>query len=245
MSDSRAAGFSAEQRASAYPPGIGEHFWLRSRDRIVREALQRIGAEAPVLDLGCGPGVTVRHLRASGVECRGVDLATYQPIPADLAGVLGYGQDAFALPLASRDAYRTLLLLDVLEHIADPLAFLRRCLDAFPRVAHLVVTLPARQELWSNYDEFYGHCRRYDRASAARLCADAGAEVIDCRYFFHALYPLLALQRLLSIGRSVEFAPVRHRRVHDLVARCLHLEARVLPGWLPGSSLLVTARGRR
>ncbi len=245
MSQARSSGFTEYQRVSAYPPGIEAHFWLQARSRILYDKLRRAGMAGPVLDLGCGPGITVRHLRNRGVECYGVDLVSYTPVVPDLAAALWYGQDPLALPAAWRARFRTLLMLDVLEHIVDPGEFLRHCVEAYPNLAHMLIALPARQELWSNYDVFYGHHRRYNRRSAALLCRSAGAEVIECGYFFHALYPVMALHRLLSIERSVELNPIRHHRLHALLASCFHLEEQWIPGAWLGSSVVVAARVRR
>lgn len=66
-----------------------------------------------------------------------------------------------------------------------------------------------------------------------------------CDYVFHALYPGLALQRLLAGARGVEFAPIRHRRLHRLLAALLYADARWLPGRLPGTSVLVVAGAGR
>ena len=238
------SGFTENQKASAYPPGIEGHFWLQSRCRIVCDKIRTAGAASPVLDLGCGPGITVDHLRRRGIECYGADLVTYRPVAPDLGGALWYGKDAFDLSASCRGRFGTVLLLDVLEHILDPRAFVRRCIEAFPNVKHLLITLPARQELWSNYDEFYGHHRRYDLESAAELCREAGTEVIECGYFFHALYAAMALQRLLSVGRSVELNPIRHQHLHGILSLYFYLEEKLLPGAIPGSSLLITARVR-
>jgi SAM-dependent methyltransferase len=206
--------------------------------------LRAAGAAAPILDVGCGPGATVHYLRERGLECAGVDLSRYDPVAPALASVLRYGVDVLALPTAERERVRTVLLLDVLEHLREPSAFLRRCVGALPRLGHFVITVPARQELWSNYDAYYGHLRRYDRASAAAICRDAGVDVLRCGYFFHALYPALALQRLCGIHRSVEFSPVRHDWWHRLVAALLYRDAVWMPGALPGSSLLLVGRAR-
>jgi SAM-dependent methyltransferase len=236
--------FTERQRADAYPAGIDDHYWLLSRNRVVLAALRRAGAEGPVLDVGCGPGTTVRYLRRHGLECTGADVAMYEPIVPTPAGVIRYGVDAFTLPLEERARVRTVLLLDVLEHLDEPSAFVRRCVDAFPALGHLLITVPARQELWSNYDTYYGHRRRYDRAGATAICQRAGVAVTGSGYFFHALYPVLALQRLFAVDRAVEFAPVRHRWWHRLVAAVLYRDGVWLPGALPGSSLLLVARPR-
>ena len=239
-----ASAFTADQRSGAYPAGIGAHYWHLTRNRVVLGALRTAGAAAPVLDIGCGPGTTVRYLRERGLDCTGADLAHYEATDPDLARAVRYGQDVFALPAAERDRVRTLLLLDVLEHLPEPSAFLRRCVEAFPRVGHLVITLPARQELWSNFDAHYGHVRRYDRPSATALCRDAHLDVRRCDYFFHALYPAIALQRLVAVARTVEFAAVRHRRWHRLLAALLYRDAVWVPGAVPGSSLLLVTRPR-
>jgi SAM-dependent methyltransferase len=234
--------FTERQRADAYPAGIDDHYWLLSRNRVVHTALRATGAEGPILDVGCGPGTTVRYLRRHGVECTGADVAVYEtsvPTPTDL---IRYGVDAFTLPIEERERVRTVLLLDVLEHLEEPSDFVRRCVEAFPALGHLLITVPARQELWSNYDTYYGHRRRYDRAAANAVCRRAGVAVLQCGYFFHALYPVLALQRLFAVDRSVEFAPVRHRWWHRLVAAVLYRDAVWLPGTVPGSSLLLVAR---
>src|SRR5207253_376768 len=82
----------------------------------------------------------------------------------------------------------TLLLLDVLEHLESPAAFLDECLARFPRCRRVLITLPGRMELWSNYDTYYGHFLRYDRRTAARLLPAGGWQMRGCGYFFHGLY---------------------------------------------------------
>lgn len=184
----------------------------------------------------------MQYLRENGLDCRGCDLSPYQPVTPALGAVIRYGVDAVDLPAAEREAVATLLLLDVLEHLREPAAFLRRAVAAFPRLRRVLITLPARPELWSNYDAFYGHHRRYDRAAAAALATDAGLVPLRCRYFYHALYLAMALQRLLGIERQVAFQPVRGDALHRLVAAGLYLDDLCLPGALPGTSVMVVAR---
>ena len=77
--------------------------------------------------------------------------------------------DARQLEVAQRNEVRTILLLDVIEHLEDPVAFLAELRSHFPALRHLLLTVPARQELFSNYDEFNGHFRRYDPALLREL----------------------------------------------------------------------------
>lgn len=234
--------FDEAQRANAYPPGIGEHFWLDARSRILQRKIAPVAAGKPVLDLGCGPGVTVAHLRRRGIDCWGCDLADYEPAEPGLRDVLWLGQDVFELPRAERERFRVLLLLDVLEHLPEPEGFLARCLAELPALEHVLVTLPARQELFGQYDEYYGHRCRYDLASAAALCASAKLAPTSSGYFFHALYPTMALQKVIARERSVVFPTARWPPWHRFLATLFALEERVVPRGLPGTSLYVLAR---
>jgi len=237
--------FDEAQRANAYPPGIGEHFWLEARSRIIHRKIGGLAAGKEVLDLGCGPGVTVAHLRARGLDCFGCDLARYAPAAPGLGDYLWLGQDVFALPRERRARFGVLLLLDVLEHLPEPQPFLARCLAELPAVEHVLVTVPARQELFGTYDAYYGHQRRYDLAGAEALCAAAGLEIVSSGYFFHVLYPTMALQKLIARERSVVFPTARWPPWHRFLATLFQLEERLVPRTIPGTSLYVLARARR
>jgi SAM-dependent methyltransferase len=241
MSDGPSA-YGAEQRASAYPEGTEFHFWGQARCRIVHAKLPPLARGEVVLDIGCGPGVTVEFLRRRGIDCAGCDLARYPERDAELARHLHYERDAFSLPSELADRVRVALLLDVVEHLADPALLLRRCAERFPALRHVILTVPARAELWSNHDVYYGHRRRYDRPSLRALCADAGLRVEEIGYLFHALHPVVGLAKLLLGRRRVQVRPVRMRRAHACLAWLFHCEARLVPGAVVGTSLYAVAR---
>jgi SAM-dependent methyltransferase len=236
-------GFTREQREEAYPRGIGAHAWFQGRNRILYGKLPEPARRGVVLDVGCGPGITVAHLRGKKIDCHGCDLATYEPEDPRQAGYLHYGTDALALPADFRSRVGTLLMLDVLEHLEDPKALLCDCIEAFPALEYLLITLPARMELWSDYDERYGHVARFDHRSVLDLCAVSGLEMISSGYFFHSLYGVLR-----AMGRGVagrEMHPPRLPFLHALIGGLLHLEEKLLPSRLPGSSLYALLRVTR
>ena len=189
-----------------------------------------------VLDVGCGRGLTVDALRREGLSCYGVELADVEPLPA-VREFVHAGQDAFALAEDLRRRVTTILLLDVLEHLPAPEEFLAECVRRFESLSRVVITVPARHELWSNYDEFYGHQRRYDRPAARALLAPVGTRRVAAGYFFHALYPALRLRMALGPGREVAVAAPRLRWPHRVLARAFDLEQRLLPASWYGTSL--------
>ena len=235
----RESAFTSAQYAEAYPDGIEAHYWHRARNRLVLEALRRLSANR-VLEIGCGRGIVVQFLRRHGIDCSGVELSPY-PAGVLLDSHIRTGVDCFELVQEERGAPDSLLLLDVIEHVDDPVGFMANIREAFPNAKQLVVTVPARGELWSNYDDHYGHLRRYERIGLAKDIAAAGFAVKQTEYFFHALYPPAWLASRVAGRRSTTLSAPSFAISHRMIEQILLIEQKVLPGWLWGTSLLAIA----
>jgi hypothetical protein len=237
--------FELDLYQQAYPDGYAKHYWHIARDRLVLDAVRRsTTAGSKCMEIGCGRGHFVTALREAGFDARGVELGR-PDVFATAAPFVRTGVSVAGLPAAERDDVNCVLLLDVIEHIEDAVGFLREVRASFHGLTSLVVTAPARPEIWSNYDEHYGHFRRYTSDSLRREISDAGFQVVDVRYFFRALYlAALALARL-GTKRGVVQATPRVAGVHRTIASALLLETALLPKGVYGSSLLgVAAAGR-
>ena len=165
-----------------------------------------------------------------------MELADVQPLP-DVRPFVYPSQDAFTLAEDLRRRVTVLLLLDVVEHLPAPEAFLAGCVLHFPSLARVVVTVPARPELWSNYDDYYGHIRRYDRGGLETLIRPVGPRGASAGYFFHALYPVMRAQLAAAAERPLAHQPPRWRWPHRVAARLFDLEERLLPARWYGTSL--------
>jgi hypothetical protein len=230
--------YDAEHHAKNYPPGIERLYWHRARNRILyRKLYPHLRPGEPVLEIGCASGVVVGYLRERGVLCDGVDLTPQVNVVPAALGHVRPGIDAFALAEDQRSRVRVLLLLDVLEHLPDPSDFLRRCDASFSGVEHILITLPARPEIWSNYDDYYRHYQRYTLESLAELRVPASFGLVDSGYFFHALYWLARGLQLFTKNRSTEVHAPAFPLVHELVGRAFDWEERLTNSSLPGSSL--------
>lgn len=237
--------FDSLQFALPYAPGVEKHFWNYARNRIIERVLGRISVKPSqdaklVLDVGCGPGIVVDYLRHAGLDCRGVELGDPQLRPG-LQDYVATGLDATQLPSALREQVGTILLLDVVEHIEDPGAFLQNLVAAFPHLKHVVVTVPARMELWSNYDEFYGHFLRYSRRTLLALARTAGLKPLELKYIFIGLYPVMWLLSRFVGKRSLESRPPSGlaARIHALIGNIFSMEERLpLIGCVPGTSVI-------
>ena len=76
------------------------------------------------------------------------------------------GEGELAPDLEPQDC---ILYLDVLEHIADDRAEMKRAAARLAPGGRLVVLAPAHQALFSVFDRAVGHHRRYDRKSLRAL----------------------------------------------------------------------------
>src|SRR5688500_1566672 len=130
--------FSPSQYESSYPDGGEKHWWPLARNRIVRSmVLDGQPAGGAILDVGCGRGFVVESLRAAGLHCDGVEAAHVEPI-AGAAPFVRSRMHADWLPEAERQRYDTILLLDVIEHLPDAVAFLRGLVAAFPALSRVI-----------------------------------------------------------------------------------------------------------
>lgn len=230
--------FTAEDFRDIYPAGIERHYWNHARNRIIHRHISRLAAPGEqVLDVGCGTGIVTAFLRARGVECQGCDLGHAAPVNPATAPFLRHGIDACDLDVETRRRVRVITLLDVLEHVENPRSLLERLLPSFPALRSVFFTVPARMDIWSNYDERNRHFRRYDRRSVRDLEVPGALQLAQSSYFFHALYVPARLMKLLGIDRQTRLNAPRLGLLHSIIAAGFVLEERVIPAAWPGSSM--------
>lgn len=173
------------------------HPWETSRVTALKSILKETLKEGlKVLDVGCGDGFVARELfRGTGVrDITGVDINLTEAQVNEFSG-LGDGiRYLNALP-PEKERYSLILLLDVIEHTPDDLAFLSDLVGKrLSPGGRVMITAPAFNSLMSSHDRFLGHRRRYSLGGIKALAAGAGLEVVSSGYLFTTLLPL----RLLS-----------------------------------------------
>lgn len=172
------------------------HWWFRARreilSRIVEETVPRGGS---ILDIGCGTGFMLEHLRrhydVHGLDDAGIAVELCHKKGLDFVerGLLGKTK----LP---RDAYDMVMFLDVIEHIDDDVGVLRAAEQVLAPNGSVLVTVPALNILWSEHDVVHHHRRRYDRHSLTTALRSAGLEPQWMSYFNTLLFPLVFAARM-------------------------------------------------
>jgi len=148
---------------------------------------------------------------------------------------MGYGLRA--------TGYGLILMLDVLEHLADPHAALRQAESLLARGGLLVITVPAFRLLWTNHDVLNHHVIRYRRGTLRPLVERAGLRIIEERYWYQWMCPVKLAQRIVEgIFRLRPSPPnIPGKWLNSLLYWVSRWEQKTLAGWgAPfGSSLLI------
>ncbi|WP_027521996.1 bifunctional 2-polyprenyl-6-hydroxyphenol methylase/3-demethylubiquinol 3-O-methyltransferase UbiG [Bradyrhizobium sp. Ec3.3] len=230
--------FSNNEFDEAFPPGYERHYWHRARSAIVKSYVQAFcDRRETLLEIGAARGYYVSGLRKAGFDVYGCDLG--DPWVHEEARPFVFLKTDFAsIDKDLRDRVTTVLLLDVLEHIEQPVTFIEAIFRAFPALRSLIITVPARQELWSNFDDHYRHFLRYDVAELRKLALPSRLSIKSYSYFFHALYVPALLQKKLGMNRATAFGPPKASWLHGLLGIAFWVESQLLPNYVYGTSLI-------
>jgi 2-polyprenyl-3-methyl-5-hydroxy-6-metoxy-1,4-benzoquinol methylase len=197
-----------------------EHFWYVGRRRAIESLLHFWTAARPdqpvrAVEIGSGTGGMLATLSSFSDS-----LTAIEPYPpaAEVARTRAPGVNVIQCDarefLASRLAsFELIAAFDVLEHIEDDQDVLNCFHAALVPGGAAVVSVPAMSVLWSSYDEFDLHFRRYNREDLVRKLVTAGFEVKKASYFFASLFPIVYFFRkvrdLLGCGAARQNADLK------------------------------------
>ena len=168
------------------------HWYYASKARALRRCLGP-GDPKRILDVGAGSGffskMLLRHTGAQRAVC--VDPG----YPRDWSEIHA-GKPLDFRRASPVDDVDLVLLMDVLEHVDDDVGLLRAYAAPARPGTRFVVSVPAFSWLWSAHDEFLEHRRRYTLNQVLEMLSGAGLSSPTGFYFFGALLPAVAAQRL-------------------------------------------------
>ncbi|MDX9755293.1 MAG: class I SAM-dependent methyltransferase [bacterium] len=156
---------------------------------------QSLGHPKRMLDIGCSAGKEVQVFLNCGWQAEGIDLDD---------DAVAYGQSR-GIPLrvgtvedleSRAGEFHLIVLLDVIEHIADPAGFLRRCQALLAPGGVLFLKTPCADSLphafvGSRWLEASEHLHFFSRKTLRHLVERSGLEWIACRQTMEAPTPFL------------------------------------------------------
>ncbi len=152
------------------------------------------------LDIGCGLGWLVGMLRERGIDASGLEPSEHMRA---LAAEVNPGTPIIAGTAEGADALVTnpvdsVLMIDVLEHIEDDAAQVRRVHRMLAPGGQFVVVVPAYQALFGERDRQMGHYRRYSLGGLRALLEANGFSVERLRYWNAlAVLPYFVAEKVL------------------------------------------------
>jgi len=168
------------------------HWYYRAKSAAMRRMLRGLPIDA-VLDVGAGSGFFARQL-LEYTPCAAA-ICVDPNYPAEWSETHG-GKPILFQRHAQNFSGHLVLMMDVLEHVADDGALLRSYAASVPRGTHFLITVPAMPWMWSGHDVFLEHYRRYTISSLDRALAAGGLQRLEICYFFGLVLPLAAGVRL-------------------------------------------------
>lgn len=178
---------------------------------VVDRWIARHHLQAPFLEVGCGTGHLAAHLADRGWHGVALDSS---PVAAARAGETLAASPAVRVISGPLDAvgsshYRTILLMDVLEHVQDDAGLLRALAARATPDGWLVLLTPVNPAEWRQDDVVYGHYRRYGWEELDGKLRAAGFEPVErwnvtvpFMWALRRLYLRLMRHQPVSAGRD-------------------------------------------
>lgn len=198
-----------------------QHWWFRGRRHIVAQFLKRIAdgrSNLDILEIGCGSGGNLPLLEQYGTVT-GLDNDPLAVAVADAK--LG---DATALPWELPE-FDVVVALDVFEHVEWDVQAMREACRVLRPGGKLLLTVPARMDLWSHHDEALDHVLRYDAKSLRVKLWRAGLEVEHLTHTLSSLLPAVWLTRRIRPSYGLHGLPAW---LNEVLLKVVQAEALLL-----------------
>ena len=226
------------------------HFWIQWRFAVIRKLLPKANDWGNTLDIGCGNGAFGQQIESHyGILASGCDLNE------KALRTISHGYDqVYFYNIHQRNAefegyFSTIFLMDVLEHIENPVEFLQSASYHLSPKGKIIINVPAIQMLYSKYDTVAGHVKRYHLTTITTELTRAGYQIESAGYWGLALVPLLLIRKwVLNFFEDKDVIEIGFQPNSQLIRQLLNLlmsvETKLFARTVIGSSLLVIARKR-
>ena len=161
-----------------------------------------------LLDFGCGAGAGLLAARALGFQAFGVEMSESRAAQARSCGAT-VCPDLAQVEVAAGGSFHAVVLDQVLEHLPDPLALLRRVSGAMRPGAVLFLAVPDCSGLTvpRDFDQFHRlqpleHLNAFTPATLDRIATAAGFVPQPAPPAFLTTRPLRALRAMAALLRN-------------------------------------------
>lgn len=193
------------------------HPWETARLHIIKEFISSLPVTInQILDVGSGDAFLANNLSAINNTCKVhcVDIEYTQLIMETIHNQFENNRLHLYNSLVSvaQPDFDLVTLLDVIEHVPDDEAFLKKIInqDYIKSGTHFIVTVPAFQSLFAQHDVLLKHYRRYNRNTLRESLETSGLTVLSSGYFFSSLVPPRITQLLTEKLKKKDTADLKN-----------------------------------
>ncbi|MDL1974330.1 MAG: class I SAM-dependent methyltransferase [Deltaproteobacteria bacterium] len=185
-----------EDKMKKLPSGIYKSY-------LIEKVLSRYTFQAPILEIGCGTGEfleTLNKFKLHNGDLIDFNNDTIQHC-REKCSLLNLHMNVYCTDLfdfASEKKYNSIFMFEILEHIENDEAALEKVFALLNPQGLFLMSVPAKQSLFSDEDTFQGHLRRYERNDLCNKLRKAGF-VIE---FFWCYNPLPYITKFLIKRRQ-------------------------------------------
>lgn len=211
---------------------LEDSYWWHVAKRELAVSLLKRYAPAPgrLVEGGIGSARNLQAFRELGYQVSGLDIMPQAVSHARQRGLNATVHDLEQPWPLDANAVKAVVLLDVIEHVSDPVAVLSHAREALAAGGGVVVTVPAYQWLFGDWDQSLGHYRRYTRQLLKQQAEAAGLRVLKLAYWNSCTLPaavaVRGCQRVLPAKGKADFP-----RVSEATNRWL-LRAAAVERWM-------------
>jgi 2-polyprenyl-3-methyl-5-hydroxy-6-metoxy-1,4-benzoquinol methylase len=221
------------------------------------DAIQPYVNDGEVLDVGCGAGDLVHWLCEQGLRASGVDPSLDAVAAATARGVTAHCAtlEKWADQAGNAGRYQAITLVNVLEHVPDPVAVLTTLRSMLTPGGVLAFRMPndftpiqAAAEASGVQNKHWwvaepDHINYFRAESARAACASVGLEVVDLSADFPMeFFLLMGINYIDEPARGKEAHALRRSFEMNMPKTMRQSLYRALAGQGMGRNLLVTAR---
>jgi len=212
---------------------LEESYWWHVAKRELAVRLLRRFAPAPgrLIEGGIGSSRNLIEFRDLGYDVSGFDIMQDAVLLGRNRGLSTVAVHDLQEPWPVEPrSVRAVVLLDVLEHTADPVQVLSHIRDVLEPGGALILTVPAYPFLYSSWDRQLGHFQRYTVRQLQTEAASAGLRTAWWGHWNSFSLPAAIAARKLSSPDSTSSAsfPRIPRPLNSLLLNCARLERGLL-----------------
>lgn len=190
------------------------YWWHQAKRELVLSILNRhFPAPDHILEGGIGSARNLLEFQKAGYEVTGLDIMPESVAHARERGLASVQQHDLTEPWpVANQSIGAVVLLDVIEHVPDPVAVLKHAAACLKPNGGIVVTVPAYPWLYGDWDKELGHYRRYTKQELRQHVREAGLQVNWLSHWNSFTLPaaiaVRSYQKCLPKDRPAEFPRV-------------------------------------